>query len=190
MTEKRDSGGHFLVGTSAGPGPDSKYMPEMDDQAFKLALLGLTNEEIAVFFGIDRSTWYRWLKEHDGLRDAVYRGREIADAEVAHSLYRRAVGVKVTSERAFKDKKGEIVIAKTVTELPPDTSAALNWLGNRRRQKWAKADEREAAQREKEVEEGTSVEALRGASDEDLQKRIADILERRAVQSNGGKTDG
>ena len=46
-------------------GRPSKYDPDtMDEQVFKLCLLGATDEEMADFFNVALSTLNLWKKEH------------------------------------------------------------------------------------------------------------------------------
>lgn len=119
-----------------GPGRDSLYDPSMNDQARKLALLGLTNEEMAEFFGVHVSTFYRWMADATAFREAVNEGKTIADANVADSLYKRATGEHVQLEKVVKGPDGQHAAIKYMTYIPGDAGAALNWLKNRRRQNW------------------------------------------------------
>ncbi|MCE8472376.1 helix-turn-helix domain-containing protein [Rhodovulum sulfidophilum] len=60
MTD-RDESGRFQAGHSLpGPGRPSEYDPSMNDQARKLALLGLTDAEIGEFFGVTERTLNNW----------------------------------------------------------------------------------------------------------------------------------
>ncbi len=120
-----------------GPGRDSDYHPSMNEQARKLALLGQTNEEIAEFFDIHISTFYRWQKENSAFREAVNEGKIAADANVADSFYRRATGEHVEIEKVVKNQQtGEHSVLKVMSYIPGDPSAALNWLKNRQPSKW------------------------------------------------------
>lgn len=120
-----------------GPGRDSDYDPSMNDAARKLALLGLTNEEMAEFFGVHVSTFYRWMAANSAFREAVHAGKVIADANVAESLYKRATGEHVEIEKVVKNAQtGEHTTIKVMTYIPGEAGAAMNWLKNRRRQDW------------------------------------------------------
>lgn len=137
----RDENGRWLVGHGQpGPGRDSTYEDWMPEQAHRLALLGLTDEEIARAFGVHPDTLYKWVKKHGAFAEAISSGKERADAEVAYSLYQRARGVTVRSEKAFKGKDGEVVVAQTKTQLAPDVRAAEIWLRNRQRRRWAQVE--------------------------------------------------
>jgi len=94
-------------------------------------------------------------------------GKERADADVAFSLYQRAKGVTVISEKAFKGAKGDVVVAETRTQLPGDVRAAEIWLRNRQRKRWAKPEDMPA--------DPEGEKALADMSDEDLERRRAEI---------------
>lgn len=130
-------------------GAPTKYKKEYNDQAYKLCLLGATDIELADFFDIVESTLNLWKQEYPEFSESVKRGKIIADAEVAKSFHKRAVGYQydeVTYEKLVEkvdgveeegDMKLEVFKKKIVTkELPPDAGAALNWLKNRQKDKW------------------------------------------------------
>ena len=70
----------------------TEYRAEYDEQAYKYCLLGATNETLAEFFGVSATTIKKWMNKYPGFKESVRRGKDVADMEVAHSLYRRAVG--------------------------------------------------------------------------------------------------
>ncbi|WP_412699161.1 helix-turn-helix domain-containing protein [Lysobacter zhanggongensis] len=122
--------------TNVGGRP-SKYKPAYAEQARKLALLGQTDEQVAEFFGIGKATLYRWQAGHEGFRDSMLAGKERADADVAESLYRTALGGStVTEVREEPDSEGNIIRKKVTRELPADVRAQRYWLGNRRPHQW------------------------------------------------------
>lgn len=113
-------------------------------RATKLALLGLTDEEISHQFGIDITTFYDWQKRHVAFSHALDDGRTIADAKMAQSLYNRGMGMKLPAVKIFYDKdQGGPVYAPYVEHLPPDVGAAKLWLLNRRPKDWRERKELE-----------------------------------------------
>lgn len=133
----RDEEGRFQPGHNLpGPGRPSAYDPSMNDQARKLALLGLTDAEIAEFFGIATSTFYLWKERHPAFSEAVNAGGIQADADVADSLYRRAMGEVVFTEQRVKGSNGEYEIIRLSQRVPADPGAAKLWLTNRQPKKW------------------------------------------------------
>lgn len=100
-----------------------------------MAQAGLTEFEIASFFGIDRTQLWRW-KDHDGdFRAALELGAEQANERVKASLYHRATGYTYQSEKVFQ-YEGRIIRAPILEHVPPDTTAAIFWLKNRAKGDW------------------------------------------------------
>ena len=103
---------------------------------------GLTDEQIAKNMGISRSTLNEWKKKFPDISDTLKRGKEVVDVEVENALLKRALGystTEVTRERALNPETGkvELVVTKAVTkEVPPDTTAQIFWLKNRRPDLW------------------------------------------------------
>lgn len=111
------------------------YKPEYDEQAHDHCLLGATNAELAALFDVGRRTIDRWIADIPSFATAVRRGRAVADARVARSLYERAVGFDRTVERTVLHRGEERTLTNTV-HYPPDTQACIFWLRNRQREKW------------------------------------------------------
>ena len=121
-------------------GHPTKYRDVYDEQAFKLALLGATDAEMADFFGVCESTFYLWKNEHESFSESINAGKLKADAEIAYSLFDRARGATWEEEQAFKVKTGQwtetIEVVTLKKAAPPDTQAASLWLRNRASGKW------------------------------------------------------
>jgi hypothetical protein len=134
----RDEAGRFLPEHSIpGPGRESSYDPSMNDAARKLALLGLTDVEMAKFFDVSASTFDNWKNEYPAFLESVREGKIVADANVADSLYRRAIGEHVEIEKTYRNRQtGGVEVVKVKTYIPAEAGAAMNWLKNRRRQNW------------------------------------------------------
>lgn len=116
-------------------GRPPKYQTAFAKQAEKLCALGATDMELADFFEVDTRTIYAWRNTHPEFSQAVIAGKEGADDRVERAFYNRAVGYTFESEKVFQFQ-GEIVRADTREHVPPDAGAALNWLKNRRPEKW------------------------------------------------------
>jgi len=116
-------------------GRPSLYRVEYDDVAYRLGLLGFTNEQIADFIGVNVDTLYAWLETIESFSESLNRGKTLADADVAQGLYARAVGYSHDAEKIFF-KDGEIARADYTEHYPPDTGAAKLWLTNRQPHLW------------------------------------------------------
>ena len=108
----------------------SKYKEEYTEQAYKLCLLGATDKDLADFFGTSEQTINSWKKNQPEFLESIKKGKKIADANVAESLYKRACGYSHPEDKIFNDN-GEPLIVPTVKHYPPDTGAAFIWLKNR-----------------------------------------------------------
>lgn len=116
-------------------GRPTVYKAEYAKQAAKLCELGATDFELAKFFEVDTSTIYRWKNTEAEFCKAVIVGKEKADDRVERALFNRAVGYSFESEKVFQFQ-GAVVRAPTTEHIPPDAGAAMNWLKNRRADKW------------------------------------------------------
>lgn len=120
----------------AGGRPTS-FKPEYTAQAVKLCALGATDIEMADFFGVDVRTFYRWKNERPEFCQALKAGKEAADERVERSLYHRAVGYTHDAVKIFMPAWArEPVHAKYREHVPPDTTAMIFWLKNRRPDAW------------------------------------------------------
>lgn len=116
-------------------GRPTKFDEEYITQAEKLCKLGATDMEIADFFEVDVRTIYRWKNENEQFCQALKSGKEISDERVERSLYARANGYE-HDEVDLRVVGGEIVQTPIRKYYPPDTTAAIFWLKNRRAGEW------------------------------------------------------
>jgi hypothetical protein len=119
----------------AAAGRPSKYQASFARQAEKLCALGATDEDLANFFEVGIRTIANWKSQHEDFLQALKGGKTEADDRVERSLYQRAVGYTFDSEKVFNNK-GEIVRAQTREHCPPDVTAQIFWLKNRRPEDW------------------------------------------------------
>lgn len=125
-------------------GRPSKYKAEYAKQAVKLCELGATQPQLADFFEVSTSTVNLWAVQHKAFSDALKIGKAPADEKVEMSLYQRAMGYS-HPEDDIKVIAGEIVITPTIKHYPPDTTACIFWLKNRKPKEWRTAPESEDA---------------------------------------------
>ena len=116
-------------------GRPSKYKPEYADQAYKFCLLGADDNKLAMLFEVDVATINRWKDAHAEFRESIKKGKDIADAEIAHALYHRAKGYSHKAVKIFQHQ-GEIITEEYIEHYPPDTGAAMAWLKNRQSRDW------------------------------------------------------
>lgn len=119
-----------------GPGRDTSYRPEYNEQARKLCLLGYIDAELASFFGVSETTINNWKLQFPAFIESIRSGKDSADAEVADSLYRRATGENIIVERVVKDESGHHDVITLKQFVPGEVAAQRLWLLNRRKGNW------------------------------------------------------
>ena len=116
-------------------GRPTLYRPEFPDLARRFCLLGGTNEELADFFEVSRSTIDEWLRVHPEFAERVRKGRDMIDMVVADKLLTRALGYTQEGKK-YVLHRGEEKELRHVVHHPPDVRACIFWLRNRRRKHW------------------------------------------------------
>lgn len=98
--------------------------------------MGADDNGLAEHFSVSQKTINTWKRKHPEFLQSVLEGKEKADAKVAASLYKSAVGDHfVTEERIINTQDGpEIVQLKRQVE--PNVNAQRMWLHNRQPDKW------------------------------------------------------
>jgi hypothetical protein len=123
----------------------SKYDPSVTPVlARALAREGYTDEEISGRLEppVSVATLNRWKVEHPEFRESLNEGKATVDARVEESLLRRALGFTGTETRleAKADESGRPLrggrVIKTTKEVPPDVTACIYWLKNRKPRSW------------------------------------------------------
>lgn len=109
---------------------------------------GLTDEQIAKNIGVNVSTLYDWTKKYPEISESLKKGKEVVDAEVENALLQKALGMTKTIQKPIKLKevlydngkrtseKEHIEFVEEEIFIPPDTTAQIFWLKNRRPDKW------------------------------------------------------
>lgn len=123
------------AGDRASVGAPTRYDPSINELVTDYCMLGATIAELAELLEVATSTIINWMRRHPEFKEAVAAGREKADARVARSLYRRAIGYS-HDDVHVSNFQGQITITRIVKHYPPDTAAAFIWLQNRQPDKW------------------------------------------------------
>ena len=97
---------------------------------------GLTDEQIAKNIGINRTTLYDWKKKETNIADALKKGKEVIDFEVENALLKKALGYTITLNKQKVTKDGDVVDITEEVHVPPDTTAQIFWLKNRKKEQW------------------------------------------------------
>jgi hypothetical protein len=124
------------------------YSEAFPEQAYKLCLLGCNDREIASFFGVCRTTFANWKKNHPAFAEALIKGKKAADMEVAVSLYNATIDRVISTKQAIKckevyyDDKGKrvekerIEVVEVEKHIPADFRSQQFWLRNRNPRQW------------------------------------------------------
>ncbi|HUW67302.1 MAG TPA: hypothetical protein VMW20_04555 [Candidatus Nanoarchaeia archaeon] len=104
-------------------------------QAYRLALLGATDAEIAACMMVGYEAFKKWKQTYPEFRVELNRGKMEADAKVAEALFHRAVGYEMddVDVRMFK---GQVIKTPIKKKFPPDSWACFKWLTLRQRAHW------------------------------------------------------
>jgi hypothetical protein len=128
---------------------------------------GLSLENIAHNIGINVSTFYEWKKKKPEIREALKKGAAPADVIVENALYKRATGYKTIERKKIKLPDGTTRVEVIEKEVPPDTTAGIFWLANRKPERWKRKQVNEI--RLEEIEDETR---------EDIEKFIQEAKEK------------
>ena len=109
---------------------------------------GLTISDIAHNMGIAESTFYVWQNEYPEFKEAIKEGKDVVDIKVENATFKKCIGYVVKLNKPIKTKeswydengkkheKEEIKIVQEEQYIPPDTTAQIFWLKNRRPDRW------------------------------------------------------
>lgn len=107
---------------------------------------GYTDKQICEALTISQETFCKYKRLKPELAEALKINKQIADLTVENSLYKRAIGCKVTE--IIEDAEyiigpdgtprptGRVKRRKIVKELPPDATSGIFWSKNRNPEKW------------------------------------------------------
>lgn len=118
-----------------GAGRPTDYRDEYCELAERMCMLGLIDSELAEVFDVCEQTLNNWKSAHPEFMESIKRGRVISDANVAKSLYHRAIGYNHPAEKIMMFQ-GEVFREEFTEHYPPDTQAASLWLRNRQPRLW------------------------------------------------------
>lgn len=119
----------------AETGRPSLYLPEYAEAARKQCEEGATDQELADYFEVSVRTLYRWKNTFPEFCQALKAAKAPADERVERSLFERAIGYE-RDEVDIRVVGGEVVQTPIRKFYPPDTTAAIFWLKNRKPDLW------------------------------------------------------
>jgi len=137
-TKPKPNGAHEPKASKHAGGRPPTYKPEFVEQAKVLCQSGATDLDLADYFGVALRTISRWQAEHPEFRQSLKLGKAESDARVERSLFARATGYTYDAIKIFPPKGDgeEPLIVPYREHVPPDTTACIFWLKNRRPDEW------------------------------------------------------
>lgn len=97
---------------------------------------GCTDEQLAKKMGINVATLYKWKTKYSNIDEALKKGKEVVDTMVENALLKRAMGYKYTETKKKVEAGIVTEVVTTIKEVPPDTTAQIFWLKNRKPDQW------------------------------------------------------
>ena len=97
---------------------------------------GLTQQQIANNLGISIDTLIENKKKYSEFNNALKKGKEVIDFEVENALLKKALGYTITLNKQKVTKDGDVVDITEEVHVPPDTTAQIFWLKNRKKEQW------------------------------------------------------
>jgi len=100
-----------------------------------------TLSDIAKKIGVSEKTLIEWRKTYPEIEQAIKDGKEIVDYRVENALLKAALGYTTTDVKTIispPDKNGNraIRVEKIEREVPPNPTAIMCWLNNRKPEQW------------------------------------------------------
>lgn len=136
----------------ADPHPNAKYAEWITREGLLRiegwARDGLTEAEIAANIGIAERTLQTWKNRFPSLDHILKQGKDVVDRAVEGSLLEMAMGMTKKIIKPMKRKEVMYENGKRVSEIeyieyveeevyyPPNTTAIIFWLKNRKYQEW------------------------------------------------------
>lgn len=103
------------------------------------AMDGLTDEQIAKNIGINRTTLYEWKKKYPDINNALKKGKTIYDVEAEQNLHKVGQGYYIEEVETYITETNGVQtkrIKKTKKWVPPNVTALIFWLKNRKPDVW------------------------------------------------------
>lgn len=118
-------------------GPKPQYNPKYAQIARVMCAQGATDSVLADALGVCSNTILNWQAEYPAFKEAVAYGKaQVFDPLVERSLAMRAIGYSVDTEDIKVTKDGGVLRIPVRKHYPPDVTACIFWLKNRRPELW------------------------------------------------------
>lgn len=116
-------------------GRPTKYRGKFARYAAVMCKLGATDAQIAEGFGVSVESVYRWRQKHPEFCQSIKLAKDEADDQIERSLFERAKGYS-HPDTHVSVHAGKVKLTKLTKHYPPETTAGIFWLKNRRPDQW------------------------------------------------------
>lgn len=116
-------------------GRPEKWKDEYVTIAKKACDLGATDMDLAEMLDVSLRTISYWRANRPEFAEALRMGKDAADERVVSSLFNRAMGYS-HPDTDIRVVDGAIMETPMIKHYPPDTTAAIFWLKNRKPDQW------------------------------------------------------
>ena len=103
---------------------------------------GYTDKQLAKVFGVTTRTINNWKKDYPEFFHSLKSGKLLADSKVEASLFQRACGYSHPDVH-ITNYQGKITQTSIIKHYPPDSTAMIFWLKNRKPNEWREKHELE-----------------------------------------------
>ena len=114
---------------------------------------GLTDEQIARNCRISRQTLNEWRNTYPAISDAIKKGKEVVDILVENALLKSALGYTYNETKTEIFPDGTTKVTHAIKEMPPNATAQIFWLKNRKPKEWRDRRETAVQVQEQDVQE-------------------------------------
>lgn len=100
---------------------------------------GLSEKQISQNMGIAYSTLKEWKKKYSALSASLKKGKEVTDFEVENAMHKSALGYYVEETKTYITETNGVQtkkIEKYKKWIPPNSTAQIFWLKNRKPDVW------------------------------------------------------
>jgi hypothetical protein len=119
----------------------AKWRDEFVQQAFNMAQLGLTDEQIAKVFNVAIDTLNGWKNEHEGFYESLANGRTLIVSQAAGAMFKSAIGFEYEETIETVQPDGKITTVTYKKYAKPNPYAGKFILSCRQRDIWSERSE-------------------------------------------------
>lgn len=125
-----------------------------------LARSGKTDEEIADEIGIAAGTLYDWKKKYPEIDEALKKGKDIYDIKVEDALFDCTTGYYKDEDVLVQNADGSKSIRRVKKWYPPNVTAIIFWLKNRKPSQWRDRHQQEVEIKKPVNESASEIESM------------------------------